>query len=206
MRKNVLFIAVDDLLNVIHFRETFGLQIQSPNIDRLIERGVSFENAQVTTPKCKPVRANVMSGESSWTHSIFNNSDAELFDLMRPQDTLPGWFSQQGYHSAGKGKVFHDRFDPRIAGAYDTFAPVTGWDERAGRGINWGVSSVSDAEMEDGHTAAWASEFLESYAGPDPFFLTAGIFKPHLSWFSPQNYYDPYDTEDIVVPDVPEDD
>ncbi len=57
---NVLFIGVDDLRPEI-FR--FGReQMETPNLDRLAERGVRFERAYCMVPTCGASRASLMTG------------------------------------------------------------------------------------------------------------------------------------------------
>ena len=59
-KKNVLFIAVDDL------RAQLGCygdgEIVSPNIDRLASQGVLFKSAYCNVPRCGASRASVITG------------------------------------------------------------------------------------------------------------------------------------------------
>jgi iduronate 2-sulfatase len=59
-RLNVLFIATDDMGNMLGRTKPRGLQ--TPNLDRLIQRGVFFERAYCQLPLCNPSRASVMTG------------------------------------------------------------------------------------------------------------------------------------------------
>ena len=45
--KDLVVIAVDDLLNIWHDGDQFGVEIHTPNLDRLSAMGVSFTNAHV---------------------------------------------------------------------------------------------------------------------------------------------------------------
>ena len=53
---NICVIWVDDMIDVFTWRTTFGLRIQTPNLDRLLNRGVRFGNAYATIPLCAPCR------------------------------------------------------------------------------------------------------------------------------------------------------
>jgi arylsulfatase A-like enzyme len=53
--------------------------------------------------------------------------------------------------------------------------------------------------------ASWACEVL-GRRHEKPFFLAAGMFRPHIPWFVPQKYFDMYPLESIVLPAVKEDD
>ena len=60
-RPNVLFIAVDDLNHwVAHLGR--NPQAQTPNLDRLAARGVTFSHAYCAVPACEPSRAALLGG------------------------------------------------------------------------------------------------------------------------------------------------
>ncbi|MFN3282453.1 MAG: sulfatase-like hydrolase/transferase, partial [Tabrizicola sp.] len=61
---NICVIWVDDMIDVFTWRTTFGLRIQTPNLDRLMNRGVRFSNAYATIPLCAPCRAELATGLS----------------------------------------------------------------------------------------------------------------------------------------------
>ena len=59
-KKNVLFIAVDDLKPLL---SNYGHpEMITPNFDRLAKMGATFTNAQVQYAVCGPSRASVMTG------------------------------------------------------------------------------------------------------------------------------------------------
>jgi arylsulfatase A-like enzyme len=60
-RRNVLFILADDL----GWRDTslYGSTFyETPNVDRLARRGMTFTNAYAASPLCSPSRASIMTG------------------------------------------------------------------------------------------------------------------------------------------------
>ena len=59
--------------------------------------------------------------------------------------------------------------------------------------------------MPDWQVATWANEVLRQNH-KQPFFLAAGIFRPHIPWFVPKKYFDLYPEESIVLPVIKEDD
>jgi len=59
------------------------------------------------------------------------------------------------------------------------------------------ASATSDHRVVD-----WAISELER-DHDQPFFLGAGILRPHIPWYVPQTFYDQYPLEDIVVPPAP---
>ena len=61
--------------------------------------------------------------------------------------------------------------------------------------------SVSTEETGDYSSVAWVSEQLK-IKHDKPFFLAAGIYRPHLPWYVPQEYYDKFPLEDIQLPQL----
>jgi arylsulfatase A-like enzyme len=59
--------------------------------------------------------------------------------------------------------------------------------------------------MSDWKVVDWTIEQLDR-AQPDPFFLACGIFRPHLPWYVPQDYFDRYPLESVTLPTVRTDD
>ncbi|MEH6727335.1 MAG: sulfatase-like hydrolase/transferase, partial [Hyphomicrobiales bacterium] len=47
--------------------------MDTPNIDRLAERGVTFTNCHVTAPSCVPCRASLFSGYYPHTNGVLAN-------------------------------------------------------------------------------------------------------------------------------------
>lgn len=104
-RPNVLLIVVDDLNTELG---CYGNPtVLSPNIDRLAKRGVRFERAYCQYALCAPSRWSFLSGLRPETTGIF-----EFQTLLRTKMPdvvfLPQFFREQGYFTAGMGKVFHD--------------------------------------------------------------------------------------------------
>lgn len=65
--------------------------------------------------------------------------------------------------------------------------------------FDWGPLDITDDDMPDGRIANWGVEQL----GRDfdkPFFLGIGIYKPHLPWYAPREYFDLYDPDEIQLP------
>jgi len=59
--------------------------------------------------------------------------------------------------------------------------------------------------MADYHVVDWAKYQL-SQKHDKPFFLAAGVWKPHDPWEVPQKYFDMYPLENIVLPECKKDD
>jgi len=113
-RRNVLFIAVDDL------RPELGCygraQVKSPNIDRLAARGTVFLRAYCQQAVCGPSRASLLTGLRPDTIRVWDLR-THFRKAVPDAVTLPEHFKNHGYHTQSLGKVFHGAF-PREAYRY----------------------------------------------------------------------------------------
>ena len=74
MRKNILFIMCDQLR--ADYLSCYGHPfLETPNIDRLAERGVRFSNAYCQAPLCGPSRASFYTGRYLASHGASVNAD-----------------------------------------------------------------------------------------------------------------------------------
>src|SRR2546422_7946063 len=105
-KPNILFIAIDDLRDWVHY---LGYeQVKTPNLDRLSQRGVTFTHAYCASPVCNPSRTALMSGQRSSTTGVYSNG----ID-WRPLVTLPTLnehFRANGYYVCGAGKIYHGSY------------------------------------------------------------------------------------------------
>jgi len=60
---------------------------------------------------------------------------------------------------------------------------------------------VTTEETGDYSSVNWVSEQLQK-DHDKPFFLAAGIYRPHLPWYVPQKYYDKFPLEDVQLPEL----
>ncbi|NME71453.1 sulfatase-like hydrolase/transferase [Flammeovirga aprica] len=105
-KKNVLFIAIDDLKPTIGaFGDDYA---KTPNMDRLADKGTVFLNNHCQQAVCGPSRASLMTG--------LRPDIVKVWDLktkirkQRPDVvTLPQYFKNNGYLTYGVGKIY----DPR---------------------------------------------------------------------------------------------
>lgn len=216
---NVLFIAIDDL------NDWCGClgghpQAKTPNIDRLAARGTNFRNAYCSAPLCNASRASLLTGYRPSTSSIYLNSQDWRDGFLSDAVTLPRYFMNRGYRVEGGGKIFHGAY-PHAA-SWHEYATNIGNPKPAnlpGHGIpnmgnvDWGPLDVPDEDMNDWHIAQWGADKLRGKAYGDPalgtatpFFLAVGIYRPHLRWYAPQKYFDMHPLDNIIVPDVRDDD
>lgn len=74
------------------------------------------------------------------------------------------------------------------------------------RHFDWGpVSYADEVNLPDTNVAQWICNLFKGQL-PEPFFLAAGFYKPHLPWYAPQRFFDMHPTESVVLPLVRDDD
>ncbi len=229
-RPNVLFIAVDDLNNMLGFLNG-ATGVKTPNIDRLASKGVFFSDAQCQAPLCGPSRASLMTGLRPSTTGIYGMIDDDKIRSDNPETKdiilLPEYFKQNGYHTMGIGKLFHSHspeglFD-ESGGRVEGFGPVPkkrfvwngyGTSDKSlyGKtGTDWGAYPSADSLMPDHHSADWAINRLQRKYDK-PFFLGVGFLRVHVPFYVPQKWFDlyplteiktmPYDANDLN--DIPQ--
>lgn len=151
------------------------------------------------------------------------------FEALKGVLTLEQFFQKNGYKTLGAGKIYHSQAppwsptsqvepanwdfyypSPYISHPFQIRAPKeviypedVDNENRPGGGADgwwtWGAIPVEDEKMADYHIADWASYQLRQIHDK-PFFLAAGMWKPHDPWEVPQKYFDMYPLEDIVLP------
>jgi arylsulfatase A-like enzyme len=224
-KPNVLFIAIDDMNDWVGCLGGHP-QAKTPNIDKLAEKGVLFEEAYCAAPLCSPSRTAMMTGLRPATTGIYGNR-TWFRDIPRYTDwvTMPQYFREHGYRAWAGGKIYHmpdgEFSDPsswneiysRTMGT-----PLPPKEERYRHGLqslfsnkilqrilDWGPIKESTEETDDWRTADLASEFLEQ-DHDKPFFLACGIMRPHNPWHAPQKYFDMHPVEQVQLPPYLEND
>ena len=208
--RNILFIAVDDLRSWVNYRSDYGGTVHTPNIDALAAVSTRYLNAYTSAPNCLASRTSAMMGMSPAVHGV--GLGDSLWDYEAPPYTdiydnpllvsLPEVMSQNGYHSASSGKVFHKAIPDR----WDENGPVTEPLDYYNQFDPGPDLTFLDAQVlpegeehPDQTVATWTANFITDYADDKPFFLAVGFYQPHLPWRVPQWAYDLYPLEDVVV-------
>ncbi|MDB4438229.1 sulfatase-like hydrolase/transferase [bacterium] len=117
-RPNVLMISIDDLND---WTGCLGghPQAQTPNIDRLAERGMLFTNAHCQGTMCNPSRISLLWGRRPSSTGFYDNHYhvSREAEFLKSHLSLPQHFAKSGYKTLTAGKVFHagamikDHFD-----------------------------------------------------------------------------------------------
>ncbi len=204
-------------------------QVKTPNVDRLAARGVLFTDAHTASPLCNPSRTALFTGRRPSTSGVYTNN--QVWRTAMPDVvTLPQHFRANGYIVHGGGKLYHHGRgynDPpswddyyfwnpqaRANGWHDGYSfppdpepkrPVTPMPSVSWPNFDWAAMETPEESMPDYRVASWAGDFLRR-THDKPFFLAAGMFRPHIPWFVPRKYFDMYPLDKVILPPVKEDD
>jgi arylsulfatase A-like enzyme len=208
-KPNILFIAVDDLNDWVGVLGGHP-QARTPHIDKLANRGVLFTNAHAAAPACNPSRVAVMTGLHPSSTGIYYNS--QPFRPVLPDVvTLPEYLQNNGYTTLGAGKVYHlpypdaqswDEYYPskenmKPKDPRPDMVPANGIAETGS--FDWAPLGVSEDDMSDAKVANWVAQQLQK-KHEKPFFLAAGIYRPHLPWYVPEVYFNHYPLGEVQLP------
>lgn len=220
-KPNVLFLICDDLNCDLG---CYGhSQVQSPNIDRLAEKGVRFEHAYCQYPLCGPSRASFMTGLYP-DQTLIHRNAILLRDRLPEVQSMSQMFSRAGYTSTRVGKIYHYNVPADIGN--DGHDDPPSWDRTFnpkgrdktdeplifslrpgsfGGTLSWLAADGTDDEQTDAIAAEYAINLLDEHAREKtPFFMAVGLYRPHTPYVAPRSYFDRYQVAGIVVPTVPE--
>jgi len=218
-KPNVLFLVIDDLNDWISVLNKNN-PIKMPNLEKLASEGALFTHAYCSSPACNPSRVSVMTGLRPDHTGVYGNK-SDWRGALPDAVTIQQYFMKAGYYSAGAGKVFHHHWDGAFhdKASFDNFLmlpktyPDTPMPEKklnefdwyGSRNTDWGCYPENEKDAVDYRTSSYGVNFL-SVKHDKPFFLSIGIFRPHMPFFAPKSYFDNYPLKEIQMPLVKDDD
>lgn len=216
---NILIISIDDLNDWVGCMDGHP-QAKTPNIDRLAQRGVLFNNAHCQAPICGPSRASLWTGLYPHHTGIYGQIRSKSLanhPMVKdnPDRYISTYFKKHGYKTMAAGKLFHGDGGHK---AFDTYGDKFGGfgpkpEKRFAYNhppdhstqTDWGAYPERDEDMPDDKVAAWAIEQLEK-KHDKPIFIAAGFWRPHVPFYVPQKWFDLFPIGDIIEPAIKDDD
>ncbi|AKJ64718.1 sulfatase [Kiritimatiella glycovorans] len=158
-RANILLIVCDQLR--LDAMSAYGCtDARTPNLDRLVQGGLSFTNHCCTNPVCGPNRSTIFTGRMTCETGVIRNG----LPIRDGMPTMGEWFRQQGYETMYCGK-WHlpEPYTHRIPG-FDVL-PV-------GHG---------EGDLVDPFVSRSVSAWLRNrpVRASQPFLVVAGFLQPH---------------------------
>ncbi|MEX2403128.1 MAG: sulfatase [Balneolales bacterium] len=234
-KPNVLFIISDDLTATAISSYENNLA-QTPNIDRLASEGVQFNRAYSQYPVCGPSRASLMFGyypnatttygyvsgrenvgadRNSWAQlfkdngyftarvsKIFHMGSVDIMKGLNGPDDKASWMERYNspapeVHAEGESELVQN--NPH------GLKPTDQNKESNGGNLMNIVKANEDQIHTDSETAEKATELIREHKD-EPFFLSVGLFRPHVPFVAPKSYFEPYPYEQMVLPPKVKDD
>ncbi|MFC1606979.1 sulfatase [Candidatus Latescibacterota bacterium] len=190
-RPNIIFIMSDD--HASHAMSCYGSVInKTPNLDRLANEGMRFDNCFCTNSICAPSRAVILTGKYSHMNGVTDN----IREFDSTQQTYTNLLRQGGYTTAMIGK-WHLKSDP-VGFDY--------WNILPGQGhyYNPDLIEMGEKKRYDGYVTDiitdLAIDWLGNRSDDKPFCLVYQHKAPHRNWMPGPDHLNMYEGEDIPEP------
>ncbi|QZE15421.1 sulfatase [Halosquirtibacter laminarini] len=202
-RPNILFIMADD-----HTSQAWGIYggvlkdyVHNPNIERLADQGMVFDNAMCTNSICVPSRASIMTGEYSNKNQVYMLRDR--LDENRPN--VAKLLHQNGYQTALIGK-WHLKSKPS---GFDYFNVLHDqgryWDPILKSEKNW-QEGPKGGEVIKGFSTDVITDltidWLKNRDDKKPFMMMCHFKATHEPYDFPERYKDLYKDQEIPYPET----
>ena len=191
-RPNLVLIIADDM--AWDDSQPYGHpHLRTPNLQRLANEGMRFDNGFVTISSCSPSRASIITGK--YPHQ----TDAEQLHWPLPaeQETFVEKLKEAGYWTAAAGKwhlgdAVKDRFDLVKPADTSGFQLPAGKEGEEGQ---WKAQAAGDAASG---CADWVP-VLQSRPRDKPFLLWLAALDPHRG-YDTNAIPHPHTLEEVVLP------
>ncbi|WP_175631943.1 choline-sulfatase [Virgibacillus siamensis] len=193
--------------------------VKTPNIDRLVHDGVTFENAYCNSPICAPSRASFVTGNLISNIGVYDNGS----ELSAGTPTFLHHLRRAGYETVLSGKMhfvgpdqlhgFEHRLTKDIHTAAFDLTPdwTKGVYQNHGTGVkrlkNPGAVELNNNLDYDEKVLHRTLEQIRAFKRREqkdnrPFFLCASFFHPHDPFHITEEYWNLYKNTDIPMPKV----
>ncbi|MFD2117605.1 sulfatase [Paenibacillus yanchengensis] len=194
-RPNILFIMSDD--HASHAMSCYGSKVnETPQLDRIANEGIVFDNCFCTNSICSPSRAAILTGKYNHLNGV--RTLADRFDGS--QMSFPKLLQQDGYQTAiiGKWHLGHgEEADPT---GFDYWSVV----HDQGEYYNPRFYEQGELKQHEGYATELITDFsidwLDKRNKEQPFMLMVHHKAPHRPWEPAPKYATLYDDVEIPEP------
>lgn len=196
--------------------------ISTPNLDRLVARGTSFEQAYVQAPVCTPSRASFLTGRYPASHRVYRNG---IKSFPENEVLVTKLLADAGFDCGNVGKLHLSTAtygEARTDDGYRFFQwshrPMPGECDHLNAYHTWlkNTHGVNPLELFSGqkgfttkgvpeelHQTTWCTEMALKFINEPrdkPWLLTVNPFDPHPPFDPPESYLERYDPETLPEP------
>lgn len=197
-----------DSLNRHHLNCYGADWIRTPNLDRLAERGVVFDNHFAGSLPCMPARREFMTGRLNFLESPWG--PIEPWDVCLPEElrrqrgTYSHMITDHYHYFHSGGEAYHTLFDSwefqrgQEGDLWRPWAKEVPIPEFKGKNRRsyWVNRMFMDTERDEDYPTpqcfSRAIDFLENHHDADNWHLHLEVFDPHEPFACPQRYLDEY--------------
>lgn len=204
---NILFIMSDD--HASHAMSCYGSRInQTPNLDRIANEGMRFDNCFCTNSICTPSRAAILTG----TYNHINGVTTLGTHMDNQLQTFPKLLQQAGYQTGMFGKWHLGQGPEHCPTGFDDWAVLPG------QGLYHNPHFIFKSDSEPGGEKRickgyvtdlitdYTLDFLEQRDKGKPFCVMYHHKAPHRRWEPDEKHAHLYLNETIPEPDTLYDD
>jgi choline-sulfatase len=189
--------------------------IQTPNIQRLTDRGVVFENGYCNYPLCVPSRASFMTGKYLHRLGVWDNAAS----LSSNEPTWAHRLNLAGYDTALSGKMHFIGEDQQHGFQHRLVSDIHGkmhralvdWDTKEGWATAGHRERLAEAgpgdylyqQYDDCVTARAIDYLAEPERTEQPWALCVGLITPHFPLIVREQYWNLYYPEHADLPNIP---
>lgn len=211
-KPNIVLIMVDDL--GYGDLSSFGApDMQTPHIDRLMSRGLRFNQFYANCTVCSPTRASLMTGlypDKAGVPGVIRQDRKDDFGFLDPNAvTLPDMLNTAGYHTALIGKWHLGLQSPNLPNdrGFDLFHGFLGdmmndYYNHLRMGKNW-MRRNKEVIKAEGHAtdvfSRWSIDYINEQAKDKPFFLFLSYNAPHFPIQPPKDWLDKVNARDLKL-------
>ena len=190
-RPNIIFIMTDD-----HTTQALSAYdkrfINTPNLDRLADEGIKFNNCFVTNAVCGPSRAVILTGKYSHINGLTDNHK----DFDSTQVIYPQLLRQAGYQTAMIGK-WHLGSTPV---GFDYYSILPNQGEYYQPVFIENGKKVQEKGYVTDLVTDKALSFLDKRNKEKPFLLIYQQKAPHRNWLPAQRHLGMFDNTTFEEP------
>lgn len=183
-RPNILFCISDDQ-SYVHTSLQGTNEIKTPNLDRIAQSGIMFQNAYCNVASCSPSRASILTGKNIWE---LEEGGLLFGALQKKFVTFPQVLQQHGYATGYTGKGYGPS---KLEEPYQTQPIAQGYNEIKMKAPE-GISDIDYAEN--------FKAFLAQKDSEQPFFFWYGGNEPHRGYKQGIGAENGKDISNIQVP------
>jgi N-acetylglucosamine-6-sulfatase len=177
---SIVVVVVDDMR--FDYRGLMSVFDSGPWID--------CTSAAAQTPMCAPSRASMFTGSYAWRTPVVSDPTASGMKQLE-SDTVATRLHFAGYRAALVGK--YQNSYPWDLGA--SYVPPGWTDWNAVKSVNYHPAGLHETD----YAFKWASDYVQSVAAAQPFFLWVAPKLPHAPFIPP----DRFKTAQVTLPALP---